>query len=185
MEPIRCNKCGKEVNPTDEVCPHCGHVFGNENEVYLDLGCGNGCFSLDIAKTYRDRNYIGVEKISNVLICGAERAAAENPDNCIFLNCAVENLKYYLPFNSIAGIYLNFSCPFPKGTYQNRRLTYPRYLELYKVLLKQNGRIFLKTDSEDFFEYSLETLKQCGFMIENQTRDLYNSPLVKTNIIKR
>lgn len=157
-------------------------VFGNSADVYLDLGCGRGNFTLQAAKNYPERNFIGVEKISNVIIEGAERAKAENPDNCMFLNCFVENLVYHLPQSSIKGIYLNFSCPYPKKTYTNRRLTYPRYLDLYKYLLKDGGEIRLKTDSEEFFEYSTDTLKSNGFEITYATADLHSSPYSVENI---
>ena len=157
-------------------------LFGNSNDVYLDLGCGNGNFSLVSAKIHPDKNYLGVEKISNVLIVGAERAKEENPDNCLFLNCAVENLKYYLKENSISGIYLNFSCPYPKGTYKNKRLTYPKFLVLYKYLLKYGGKIELKTDNEEFFDYSLLNLKENGFTVEFETRDLYLSGNTEDNV---
>ena len=117
-----------------------------------------------------------------MIIEGAERAKAENPDNCMFLNCFVENLVYHLPQSSIKGIYLNFSCPYPKKTYTNRRLTYPRYLDLYKYLLKDDGEIRLKTDSEEFFEYSVDTLKSNGFEITYATTDLHSSPYSVENI---
>ena len=157
-------------------------IFKNDNEVYLDLGCGNGEFSLSSAKNYPEKNFIGVEKISNVLIVGAERAKEENPNNCAFLNCAVENLNYYLPKNSISGIFLNFSCPYPKGTYKKRRLTHPRFLSLYTYLLKDGGTISLKTDSEDFFEFSKENLLSCDYIIDFETRDLYGSAEITDNI---
>ncbi len=156
-------------------------VFGNGNPVWLDLGCGKGNFAIELAEKRKDINIIGVEKISNVLIEGLEKVKELNPDNCMFLNCCVENLKYYLEKHSVSGIYLNFSCPFPKNTYKNRRLTYKRYLELYKYLLKKDGYICLKTDNMKFFEYSLESFSECGFKLRNVSLDLHNSDF-KDNI---
>lgn len=142
-------------------------VFGNENPVWLDLGCGKGGFALETAKLNPEINIIGVEKISNVIIEGLERAMVENPENCAFLNCGIENLRYHIPENSVSRIFLNFSCPYPKNTYKNRRLTYYRYLELYKKLLTKGGDIRLKTDNADFFTYSLQSFSENGFKLRN------------------
>ena len=156
-------------------------IFGNDNPVWLDLGCGKGNFAIDLAEKLKGINVIGVEKISNVLIEGLEKVKILDPDNCMFLNCGVENLKYYIPKHSIERIFLNFSCPYPKNTYKNRRLTYERYLKLYKYLLTPNGDICLKTDNMKFFEFSLESFSQNGFKIRNVSLDLHNSDF-KENI---
>ena len=91
------------------------------------------------------------------------------------MNCGVENLDRHLPEHCADRIFLNFSCPYPKYTYRNRRLTYGRYLELYKKLLKPNGEIWLKTDNQGFFEYSLQTLSENGYKLKNISLDLHKS----------
>ena len=73
-----------------------------------------------------------------------------------------------------SNIYLNFSCPYPKKQYENHRLTYKYFLEIYKYLLLDGGKIYQKTDNDDFFEFSLNSFKENGFVIEYETRDLHS-----------
>lgn len=147
-------------------------VFGNDNPLYLELGCGKGSFAIQSAKLHSDRNYIALEKLSNVIVVGCEQAMREQLPNLRFLNCRAENLLHYLPEHSVTEILLNFSCPFPKKTYANRRLTSPNYLALYKRLLADGGIIRQKTDDKPFFDYSLESYKENGFETFDITLDL-------------
>ena len=150
-------------------------IFKNDNPLWLEIGCGKGQFALETAKLNKDINLIAVEKISNVILSACERAEIEKPSNCKFLNCSAENLPCFIPNNSVERIYLNFSCPYPKHTYKNRRLTYHRFLSIYKMLLTKNGEIHLKTDNQGFFEFSIESLSANGFKIKNVSLDLHNS----------
>lgn len=150
-------------------------VFKNPNPIWLEIGCGKGQFALQTAKLNPNINVIAVEKISNVILSACERAEIEKPLNCKFLNCSAENLGYYLKNGSVERIFLNFSCPYPKHTYRNRRLTYHRFLSIYKALLAKDGEIHLKTDNAGFFEFSIESLSENGFKIKNVSLDLHNS----------
>ena len=152
-------------------------VFGNDNPVMLEIGCGKGGFAFKIAEKYPEINFIAVEKISNVIIEACEKADREKPKNLRFMNVAAENLLYYLSEHSISVIFLNFSCPYPKYTYRNRRLTYFRYLDIYKKLLIKGGEIRLKTDNRSFFEFSLQSLSENGFILKNITLDLHAGDL--------
>lgn len=152
-------------------------VFGNDNLVMLEIGCGKGGFAFKIAEKYPEINFIAVEKISNVIIEACEKADREKPKNLRFMNVAAENLLYYLGEHSISRIFLNFSCPYPKYTYRNRRLTYFRYLDIYKKLLIKGGEIRLKTDNRGFFEFSLQSLSENGFILKNITLDLHAGDL--------
>lgn len=152
-------------------------VFGNDNPVMLEIGCGKGGFAFKIAEKYPEINFIAVEKISNVIIEACEKADREKPKNLRFMNVAAENLLYHLGEHSISVIFLNFSCPYPKYTYRNRRLTYFRYLDIYKKLLIKGGEIRLKTDNRGFFEFSLQSLSENGFILKNITLDLHAGDL--------
>lgn len=147
-------------------------IFGNNNDLYLELGCGKGAFAIKSAKLHPDRNYIAVEKLSNVIVVACESAKEENITNLRFLNCRAENILCFLPKHSVKEIILNFSCPFPKKTYANRRLTSKNFLELYKQLLADDGIITQKTDDLEFFEYSLKSLSENGFETYDVTYDL-------------
>ena len=148
-------------------------LFSNDNPVELEIGCGKGTFITTKAERNPDINYIGVEIIDNVIISAAETAKQKNLPNVKFFNCGAEILQYLLPKNSISNIYLNFSCPYPKKQYENHRLTYSYFLEIYKFLLKDGGLIYQKTDNDGFFEFSKQSFVDNGFEIFNVTDDLY------------
>lgn len=150
-------------------------VFGNDNPVHLELGCGKGQFIAEMAKKHSDVNFIAVEKLSNVVIVAAEKVEKLQLPNVKFLNISAENLSLFIPEKGVEVIYLNFSCPFPKKTYANRRLTNPKFLNVYRKLLNDKGEIYLKTDNKDFFDYSIESLIECGFILKNVCYDLHNS----------
>ena len=152
-------------------------IFGNPNPVYLEIGCGKGKFVCETALMHPELNFVACEKISNVLIDACERVKSENIKNVYFLNCAAEVLSKYFRPNTVGGIYLNFSNPLPKEGYKKQRLTHPKFLEIYRNILCEGGRIFQKTDDEAFFLFSLESYRQCGYKIISECRDLKNNPV--------
>ena len=158
-------------------------VFGNDNPVELEVGCGNGGFILEKAKRNSDVNFLGVELCTNVVLTAMERILKEGIPNVRFLNIPAEILACYLPEGSVGKIYLNFSTPLPEKSREKQRLTSMRFLEIYKKILKSGGRIEQKTDSEPFFDYSLENYTQAGFEVADVTRDLHHSEYAAENIV--
>jgi tRNA (guanine-N7-)-methyltransferase len=150
-------------------------LFGNSNRVELEIGCGKGQFLCEKAKLYPEINFIGVEKITNVLISALEQVASENIKNVRFLNINAMYLPKFLKPDSISKIYLNFSNPLPRKSSENLRLTSKRYLEMYKEFLINNGQIEQKTDDKQFFEFSLVQFSNCGFELKNISLDLHKS----------
>ncbi|MDE6411661.1 MAG: tRNA (guanosine(46)-N7)-methyltransferase TrmB [Clostridia bacterium] len=158
-------------------------VFGNSNPVELEVGCGNGGFIKELATRERNTNFLCVEICDNVILTAMERILEEGIDNVRFLNIPAEILRCYLPEGSVRKIYLNFSTPLPEHSREKQRLTSPRFLKIYDSLLTAGGKILQKTDSEEFFDYSLNELQNFGFEIERVTRDLHNSESAATNIV--
>ncbi|MBQ8375107.1 MAG: tRNA (guanosine(46)-N7)-methyltransferase TrmB [Clostridia bacterium] len=158
-------------------------VFGNDHPVDLEIGCGKGGFVCELARRNPDRNYIALEMVSNVVISAMENAERQNAENVRFLNIRAECLPCYISENSVENIYLNFSTPLPKLGYVTQRLTHRGFLETYKKLLKTGGRVIQKTDNRDFFEFSLEEYRACGFALENLTYDLHEKGNPDWNIV--
>ncbi len=150
-------------------------LFGNDNPVELEIGCGKGKFICEKAKLNPDVNYLAVEKTGNVIVNACEKAENEGLTNVRFLKCGAEYLNKYIPDNSVRLIYLNFSCPYPKKKYANHRLTNKNFLAIYEKLLSKGGEIHQKTDNTHFFEYSVEQFSQYGFKMKNVCFDLHNS----------
>lgn len=153
-----------------------GAYFQNDNPVFLEVGCGKGGFGCTFAAQHPEYNILCVEKTPNVIVIGCESAKKQGLKNILFLNTAAEYLTSYLAPNSVQGIFLNFSCPFPKNRQVAHRLTHPRFLEIYKTLLKDGGIICQKTDNMHFFEYSLESFSQNGFILQNISLNLHQNP---------
>lgn len=150
-------------------------LFGNDNPVYLEIGCGKGQFGCTFAKRNPNVNIICVEKVRNVIVIACESAQKENLKNIKFIDCSAEYLPSFLPEKSFENIFLNFSCPYPKKRYASHRLTSERFLNIYKTLLKDGAPVCQKTDNMHFFEYSIESFTQNGFALSNISLDLHNS----------
>lgn len=159
---------------TPEYVPF-NEVFGNDNPLVLEIGCGKGKFVCEMAKKFPNVNFVACEKISNVLIEALERAKEEGLKNVYFLNCAAEVLAKYFKKGAVDRIYLNFSNPLPKEGYKKQRLTHPRFLNIYRELLKKSGLILQKTDDEDFYRFSLDSFKEAEFEVVSTCED-YSRP---------
>lgn len=150
-------------------------VFGNDNPVRLEIGCGKGQFICELAKRNPDINYVAIEVCDDVAVIACERVKEAGLNNVRFMVTGAEYLLKYFGESSIDRIYLNFSCPFPKVRYAKHRLTSPIFLPMYKKILKSGGEIHQKTDNMHFFEYSIERYSELGFRMQNVSIDLHNS----------
>ncbi|MFZ5753377.1 MAG: tRNA (guanosine(46)-N7)-methyltransferase TrmB [Bacillota bacterium] len=164
------------VIPNPEVNKGNWHaVFGNTNPLHVELGTGKGTFITTLAGINPEINYLGVEKVPDILYIAAKKAIAQCLPNLRFLHMDVENLPFIFEDGEVDRIYLNFSDPWPKKRHSKRRLTHRHFLEIYKKVLKKPGEIHLKTDNQGFFEFSLNEFSEMGFRLRNITFDLHNS----------
>lgn len=152
-------------------------VFGNDNPVYLEIGCGKGKFVQQLAEMNPDINYVAVEQTANVIVTAMERTLRAGMPNLRYYMGKAEYLqKAFLP-GTVKMIYLNFSCPYPKEHYSKHRLTHPLFLEIYADILEEGGTIKQKTDNTKLFEFSLNSFSQSGWKMRNITFDLHNSKI--------
>lgn len=150
-------------------------TFGNDNPLFLEIGCGKGGFAIEFARQNPDINLVAIEKTPNVLVTGMEEQMKLKLPNLKFCMGQAEYLEHIFHDNTIDRIFLNFSCPFPKKSYAIHRLTHARFLEIYRKIMKENAEIHQKTDNMHFFEFSLEQLSNNGFPLKNVSLDLHNS----------
>lgn len=163
-------------------------IFGNNNPIVLEIGCGKGQFACEYAKRNPDKNIIGIECVPGVLVKACEKAMEQDIDNLRFLEMRAEYLAIFIEKNSVSEIYLNFSTPFPKYKQRKHRLTSPEFLSTYKKILTPDGFIEQKTDSRILFEFSVESFSQNGFKLEEVSLDLHNSRIegnIETEYEKR
>lgn len=138
-------------------------MFGNDNPVELEIGCGKGGFIIKKAIDNPNVNFIAVELLENIIVMAAEQAKNLGLNNVRFVNSGAEYLPRYIPDGSISNIYLNFSPPYPKDGYENRRLTSDRFVEAYSKFLYSGGYVYQKTDDKGFFDYSIGQFSKFGF----------------------
>lgn len=165
----------------DEILNSCNYfltedLFNNNNDICLEIGMGKGNFLLGMCLNHPDINYIGVEKYSSVICSAIKKINEYELDNLKILNIDIMDIPQYL-YGKIKTIYLNFSDPWPKKRNTKRRLTSENFLKLYDNLFKDEKHIILKTDNDDFYEFSKESLLSYGYKIINETYDLHNSDI--------
>ena len=148
-------------------------VFGNENPIHIEIGCGKGQFMSTLAKLHPDINYIAIEKFDSVLLRCLEKIIDQDIPNLKIAVMDAQVLLTYFSEKEVDRIYLNFSDPWPKKHHAKRRLTSPLFLEQYKKVLKEGGEIHFKTDNRGLFEYSLESFCNNGFSLSNISLDLH------------
>ena len=132
---------------------------------YLEIGSGKGQFLVDMAKKFPDKFFVGVER--NVTCAGftAKKLVEEEIRNSKLMFINAEMLMGEIKDNSIEAIFLNFSDPWPKKRHHKRRLTAESFLENYYRVLKRGGRLIIKTDNVDLFEFTCENISNSKFKL--------------------
>ena len=162
------------VKSFDEI-ENLKEIFGNDNPVHIEIGCGKGRFMLNLAERNPDINYIAIEKCTDVIIMAMEKIKESGLTNVRFYAGDVDILKEKNFDGQAERIYVNFCDPWKKSGQAKRRLTHGNYLALYEKLLKKNGELFFKTDNRKLFEFSLNSFAAFPLKMQNITLDLHNS----------
>lgn len=150
-------------------------IFGNDNPVHLEIGCGKGRFITGLSKLNPEVNYIAIEKSIDVIIMAMEKIKNEGIENVRFFAGDVDVLRDKDFKGEVERIYINFCDPWKKSNQAKRRLTHKNYLSLYEKLLKKGGEVFFKTDNRKLFEFSLNSFADYNLKMRNITLDLHNS----------
>lgn len=132
--------------------------FGNKNPITLELACGRGEYTVQLAERFPERNFIGVDVKGARIWKGARQALAAELNNAAFLRTRIEQIAHFFTPGEISEIWITFPDPFLKSGKENRRLTSPRFYDDFRKILQPGGLIHLKTDSPELFEYTLEVL---------------------------
>ena len=156
-------------------------IFHNNNPIYIEIGMGKGDFLIENATQYPNINFIGIERYDSVLVRAIQKSNELELNNLKLIRINAEFIEELFD-KEIDLIYLNFSDPWPKDRHAKRRLTSKVFLEKYNNIFKNNSHIMMKTDNIELFNYSKETLKEYGYIINKETNDLYNSPYLEKNI---
>ena len=146
---------------TEVMCPF--DQVNNYKDCYLEIGSGKGQFLLEMAKKYPNFTFIGVEV--NVTCAGftAKKLVENQITNAKLVRANAQVMTPTIKDNSIEGIFLNFSDPWPKKRHTKRRLTSESFLNEYYRILKKGAKLIFKTDNYDLFTYSLEMIGESPF----------------------
>ncbi len=151
------------------------NIFHNKNPLYLELACGNGEYTVSRSIENKNNNYIGIDIKGSRLWKGAKLLELNNCKNALFLRIPIEQITDFFSENEVNEILISFPDPRPKKRDFKKRLTNENFLLLYYNILKDGGKVLLKTDDPHLFYYSIDQIKTSKFKILDYTNDLYNS----------
>jgi len=149
--------------------------FANGNRFTLELGCGQADYTINLAQLYPDRNFIGVDRKPNRIWNASKNAEKLKLSNVSFLIAYIEHLDKVFSKSSVEEIWITFPDPYPRRSNMKKRLTHPRFLEVYKNILVSRGKINLKTDDRLLYEYTLDVVHKNNLKLLKETNDLYSS----------
>ena len=161
-------------------------LFGNDNPIHLEIGMGKGDFIIEMARRYPDINFIGMEKFDSVLVKATKKLEGIDLPNLKLLWYDAASIDEVFD-HEIDTIYLNFSDPWPKKKHAKRRLTHENFLNKYDYIFKKGNNIIMKTDNRKLFEYSVKSLTDYGYKIEDISLDLHSDEvdIVETEYEKK
>ena len=155
--------------------------FGNDNDIFLEIGCGSGNFTVGNAEKFKDRNYIALELRFKRLVLGARKSQKRHLKNILFIRKRGETVLDFIGDNEISGMYINF--PDPWEGEEHKRLINKKLFERMDTILKKGGKLYFKTDHQKYNEDVLELLKKIeGYDVVYHTDDLHNTEKAAENI---
>lgn len=152
--------------------------FKNDKPLVVELACGKGEYTVNMARLFPDKNFVGVDYKGNRIWRGAKTAIEEQIPNVAFLRIQIENILDYFEAGEVSEIWITFPDPQPQISREKKRLTAPRFLEMYKIILKPEASIHLKTDNDALHTYTREKIEELNLNLHVCTTDLYHSEFV-------
>ncbi len=153
----------------------CKEFFKNDNPIIVELGCGKGEYAVGLARKYPDKNFLGVDIKGHRMWRGAKTALEEGIENVGFLRTRIDFIEHLFDEDEVSEIWLTFSDPQRKK--ERKRLTSPLFISRYRKIMKSDGLVHLKTDSDLLFEYTLEQIEENNYNSTFSTWDLYGEAI--------
>ncbi len=146
-------------------------IFGNNNPIVIELACGKGDYTVGLARLNPNINYIGVDIKSNRMWTGAKAAITENLNNVRFLRTHIDNITEYFAPNEVHEIWITFADPQPHKA--RKRLSSYKFLNLYRQIAPATALVNVKTDSDLFYESTLEQVQRDQLTLLQNIPDVY------------
>ena len=157
--------------------------FGNDNPITLELGCGKGEYTIALARKNPNINYIGIDVKGERFWRGAKTALEENLNNVVFIRTQIELIDLLFEENEVSEIWITFPDPQIKYTRTKHRMTTSPFLKKYHHVLKPDGVVNLKTDSEFMHGYTLGLLHGEGHEVIYAHHDVYKNAHSPTEVV--
>ncbi|MBU5308909.1 tRNA (guanosine(46)-N7)-methyltransferase TrmB [Ligilactobacillus saerimneri] len=157
--------------------------FAQKAPIYIEVGMGKGRFITEMAAAHPDKNFIGIEIQTAAAGIALKKQVEKKLPNLQLILANGAGLNTFFADNEVAGIYLNFSDPWPKKKQAKRRLTYKSFLAQYEQVMVPTGHLEFKTDNMGLFEFSLQSLNNYGMKFDGVWLDLHHSDEVEGNIM--
>ncbi len=148
-------------------------VFGNDNAMVLELGCGKGEYTVGLARRHPEKNFMGIDIKGARIWKGAKTAREEHMGNVAFLRTRIDFIGSFFDRDEVEEIWITFPDPQEKRRRQKKRLTGSLFLNKYRRFLQDDGAVHLKTDNKGLYRYSLELVRFNNLPVERFTEDLY------------
>ncbi len=157
-----------------------GQFFKNTNPITIELGCGKGEYTVGLAELYPDRNFIGIDLKGSRLWVGATYAKENHLKNVAFIRSRVDFVDAFFAPNEISEIWITF--PDPQNKKRRKRLTFPEFLNIYTLILQENGIVNLKTDSDKLYHYTKSVVEKNKLKIQTVSEDIYKSDILNKEL---
>jgi tRNA (guanine-N7-)-methyltransferase len=153
----------------------CEAVFGNDRPLILELACGKGDYTLALSERYPTINFIGIDIKGDRIWRGAVEAKEKELNNVRFLRIYIDHINNYFSNEEVDEIWITFPDPYLNEKKENKRLTSPVFLDRYRNLLKKGGRVNLKTDSPELFDFTMEVIREQKLEIVSFVDDVHGT----------
>ncbi|MBC7946637.1 MAG: tRNA (guanosine(46)-N7)-methyltransferase TrmB [Chitinophagaceae bacterium] len=149
------------------------NYFHNHHPIVLELACGKGEYAVGLAAQHQDQNFVGVDLKGNRLWVGARRALQSELSNVAFLRVQIDQIDEYFSQNEVSELWITFPDPQLRLSKAKKRLTHPKFLRVYQSILVPGGRIHLKTDSPELYEFTKIVIELCDCQLHTDHDDVY------------
>lgn len=146
--------------------------FKNNNPIILELGCGRGEYTVELARRFPQRNFIGMDIKGARLWKGAKAALADNLGNVAFVRNRIDFIETYFATNEVSEIWIPFPDPYPGK--EQKRLVAPPFIKRYRNIAPAGSIVHLKTDNQELYEYALEQVEEYKYPLLCSSADVYS-----------
>lgn len=158
------------------------NYFKNNHPIILELACGKGEYAVGLAQIHPDKNFIGVDLKGNRIWVGAKKAFQQNLHNVAFLRIQIDKIAEFFGKEEVEEIWITFPDPQLRLSKSKKRLTHPKFLRFYQHILKPGGKIHLKTDSPDLYQFTKRVIGLYDIILLKDSDNVYSQETVEAEL---